>query len=66
MTTLGVSNEISKAVVNHSVRNAVDRIYYRYDFVMEKRRALERWAEHVMRVNGRSGAMASDPFRFAR
>jgi integrase len=49
---LGVRLEVTEAVLNHVAgsRAGVVGVYQRHDFAVEKRAALEAWAEHVMVV----------------
>lgn len=48
MQALKVSSEISQRVLNHiSSLDPMDRVYGLYDFLDEKREALDLWARHV-------------------
>jgi integrase len=50
MARLGIGSDIRGRVLNHSKRNqggVTDAVYNAYDYLPEKRRALELWAQHV-------------------
>ncbi len=52
MARLGVDLHITELVLNHRAASisGVARIYNRYSFEDEQRRALERWADHVVDI----------------
>ncbi|MDW9878216.1 DUF4102 domain-containing protein [Sinorhizobium meliloti] len=52
MARLGVSVHVIEAVLNHQsgTIKGVAKIYNRYEYLDEKRRALADWAEHVKRI----------------
>jgi hypothetical protein len=47
--TLGVAPHIVEAILNHRI-GGIAGIYNRSTYVEEKRRALTRWADHLMAV----------------
>lgn len=49
LARLGTGPHVVEAVLGH-LPPRIARIYVRHDFAVEKRRALDTWAEHVMRV----------------
>lgn len=51
ITRLGFSRFIADRVLNH-VEGGVGRVYDRYEYLKEKREALEAWARHVASVIG--------------
>lgn len=63
MARLGVSREVIAKVLNH-VDRSVTGVYERHGYEAEKRRALEKWADHVLRlVNSRTAAVITLPTR---
>jgi integrase len=50
MQRLGEHTDVIEAFCNRQVREGVSGIYQRHDYEMEKRRAAERWSEHVTHV----------------
>ena len=51
MQALKISSEISQRVLNHiSSLDPMDRVYGLYDFLDEKREALDAWAGHVAKL----------------
>jgi integrase len=49
LAELGVPREIARKVLNHE-DGKVDRIYNRHEYLAEKREALERWEQMLMRI----------------
>ena len=49
---LGVRLEVTEAVLNHisGSRGGIAGVYQRHDWAVEKRAALDAWAEHVTAV----------------
>lgn len=45
---LGISKDDRARVLSHTDRSVTGRHYDRYDYLVEKRAALEKWAEHVL------------------
>lgn len=50
LSRLGFVREHIKALVNHAESDVTDLHYLRYDYLPEKRRALEAWERHVLTV----------------
>lgn len=50
LSRLGVDPHIKSRVLNHAPKDVTERHYDRYQYLAEKRRALELWAAHVGRV----------------
>jgi integrase len=50
MRALGMSSEDVKHVLNHAQTSVLSRHYDRYDPLLEKRRALDRWASELERI----------------
>jgi hypothetical protein len=60
MARLGVNLAVIERAINHTSGTfaGVVGIYQRFDFAMEKRTALQRWADHVERiVTGKPAAL---------
>jgi integrase len=55
MQRLGVAQPVVEAVLNHvsGSRSGVAGIYQRYDYVAEKREALDLWAAEVVRITAK-------------
>jgi len=51
LSALGVAPHVSELVIGHSVGGLV-KVYDRYQYLAEKREALNRWADHVALVVG--------------
>ena len=51
MAKLDIREEVAEAVLNHS-RGGLTKVYNRHTYEAEKRVALERWADYVMRLVG--------------
>lgn len=51
LAKLDIREEVAEAVLNHS-RGGLTKIYNRHTYEAEKRVALERWADYVMRLVG--------------
>lgn len=49
MPRLGVNKDVARKVIGHT-DGGVDAVYDRYDYLDEKKAALETWAEYVMKV----------------
>lgn len=49
LAAMGVPKDVARAVVGHA-DGKVDAIYNRHQYAAEKRKALERWAEHLAAV----------------
>lgn len=49
---LGFAPHIGEAVLSHAIGNALTRTYDKNSYLPEKRRALEAWADEVLRVAG--------------
>lgn len=47
MGEAGISKEIRDRIQNHALNNVSSKHYDRYDYLTEKRRALEIWEERV-------------------
>jgi integrase len=47
---LKIAPHIKKAILHHSSRDVMDLHYDKFEYVDEKREALERWGEHLMRI----------------
>lgn len=56
LAALKVLPHVADHILNHkgSVRSSVSAIYDRYDYLDEKRNALERWATYIDQLNGRN------------
>jgi integrase len=50
LARLGVPATICRKIIGHS-DGKIDRIYDRYDALVERREGLERWEQHVVRVS---------------
>ena len=51
MARLGVMNEVIGRVLNHAPQRTVTaQVYNQYNYLGEKRRALELWGTEVMRI----------------
>lgn len=48
LAALGVPREVARAVVNHA-DGKIDRVYNRHAYAAEKREALEKWEQRVLR-----------------
>ena len=46
---LGVPYEVREAVIGHA-KGELDRVYDQYDFLEEKREALDAWSERLQRI----------------
>ena len=55
LSLLSVPPHIAELVIGH-VAGGIVKVYDTYDYVAEKRDALNRWANHLMRVVGESDA----------
>ncbi|HEX6996132.1 MAG TPA: tyrosine-type recombinase/integrase [Gammaproteobacteria bacterium] len=49
LASLGVSSVVAKKVLNHSLEG-MDAVYDRYDYLDEKRDALQLWADHLRAI----------------
>jgi hypothetical protein len=48
---LGVNKEVRAHLLSHGRTQGVQAVNYeRYDFLLEKRAALEKWADHLQRI----------------
>ncbi len=47
LSRLGIRRDIAEKVIGHSVGGRLGQTYDLYEFVEEKRQALEAWAQHV-------------------
>ena len=49
LARFGTDIHVTELILNHRAASlkGVARVYQRYDFAKEQRRALERWADHV-------------------
>jgi hypothetical protein len=58
MAEIGIQPHVIEAVVNHvsGHKGGVAGIYNRASYAEEKKRALQRWAEHVSGIVGEDGA----------
>jgi integrase len=59
MGRLGVPRFIVKRVLNHIGKSDITEVYDRYDYEAEKRKALEKWADHVDKVVTATGILAT-------
>ena len=50
LAELGIPEIIAEKVLNHEERNALAKIYNRYEYADEKRDALERWAARLREI----------------
>jgi integrase len=50
LAELGVPEIIAEMVMNHAPRNALAKIYNRHEYAVEKRDALERWANRLREI----------------
>lgn len=57
LSAIGIAPHVAELVIGHAVGGLV-KVYDRYDYLAEKRDALDRWARHVLRVVGEDGAPA--------
>ena len=60
MSRLGVSPDVAERVIGHQVGGRLTQTYDRHEFEVEKRDALERWADHV------AGVLAGNVVRLDR
>jgi integrase len=56
LAELGVSFEVAERVLNHAMPG-LQAVYNRHSYKVEKRTALELWAEHVLALAGKCEAM---------
>lgn len=47
---LGISKEIRDRIQNHALDDVSSKHYDRYDYLKEKREALDKWGEHLQKV----------------
>ena len=52
LAKLGVSPEICEMLLNHASRNELVEVYDRYEYQLERREAVERWASHITGLIG--------------
>ena len=50
MGEIGVSKELRDRIQNHALQDVSSKHYDRYDYLVEKRRALEQWENRVNHV----------------
>ncbi len=50
MGEIGVSKELRDRIQNHALQDVSSKHYDRYDYLVEKRRALEKWENRVNNV----------------
>lgn len=55
LARLGVPREVIAKILNHSDRS-VTAVYERHEYEQEKRHALEKWSNHIMRLAGKQPA----------
>jgi integrase len=55
LSRLGVDRDVAELVIGHR-RQGIRDVYDRYEFLEERRAALEAWARHVQTLAGDSGA----------
>ena len=48
---LGIPGAVISAVANHAPTNITERHYSMYDFLSEKKKALDRWGRHVEKLD---------------
>jgi integrase len=66
LSRLGVRPDIAERVIGHAVGGRLGQTYDVYEYVDEKRRALEAWAAHLARVvEGREAAADGNVVRLA-
>jgi integrase len=66
LSRLGVRPDIAERVIGHAVGGRLGQTYDVYEYVDEKRRALEAWAAHLARVvEGREAAADGNVLRLA-
>jgi integrase len=53
MGELGISKELRDRIANHAINDVSAKHYDRYDYVKEKRGALEEWGEWLLVLTGR-------------
>ncbi|MFC1831568.1 tyrosine-type recombinase/integrase [Thermodesulfobacteriota bacterium] len=53
MATIGIDDELAERIINHSVGSKMQQTYNRHRYTEEKRRALQRLANHIDRIVGR-------------
>ncbi len=52
MGEAGISKEIRDRIQNHALNDVSSKHYDRYDYVTEKRKALEVWETGLTTING--------------
>jgi hypothetical protein len=52
MGEAGISKEIRDRIQNHALNDVSSKHYDRYDYLTEKRRALEIWEDRLITING--------------
>jgi integrase len=52
LAELGISFEVGERVLNHAMPG-LQAVYNRHNYLAEKRRALQLWAEHVLAISER-------------
>jgi hypothetical protein len=63
---LGIDKEVRAHLLSHGRTQGVQGKHYeRYDFLKEKREALEKWARHLGRIIGGKSAKVVVPMRAA-
>lgn len=58
MSLLGVREEVAERVLNHAQGRLV-AVYNQHEYMDEKRHALERWSQHVLRIVGQGRGAAN-------
>ena len=51
MGEIGISKEIRDRIQNHALNDVSSKHYDRYDYLSEKKRALEKWMRHLSQVS---------------
>ena len=65
LSELGVAPHVAELVIGHAAGGIV-KVYDRYQYLTEKRDALDRWAAHVLRVDGETESTPANVVAFAR
>lgn len=53
MATIGIDDNLAERIINHSTGSKMQQTYNRHRYTEEKRRALQRLADHIDRIVGR-------------
>jgi integrase len=67
LAALGVSSDVRAQLQSHGLGGVQQRHYDRYDYALEKKQALQRWARYIAAlIDGRSAEIVPLPTREAR